>query len=497
MDTAVVFGKLRENADLRKTLSAFSGAIRATCWALLSRDAEECPAMKNNEPASCKALKTRKSCIRHNSSKIYKCLRRSARSKSPEEFICGEVNAGVCVPVFNEEEVAGYMVFCGMKKSLRKEQLHLLSVISEMAVDQVRGEIELEEINKTVRPRAIALSTVHTVHRLMTSTLNLNDLLPMIARLSLQIIRANRCSIKLVDKKRKLLLPKATIDLRKKTTRLKKVQIGKYAPGRAVKKGAPVMGSNYLAVPMVDEDVVGVITLYDKLDGKGFSNYDQEIMKTLSEQAAIAIKNAQLYKQQTDLTLSSIKCIAQLLQNRPYMPKRAEASFMKLIYIIGRKFKMNAIEINMLQYAAMLHDAGQISIPEKLLMKRGNLTEKEFNILKMHPLKGASLFSKFRPLKPIIPIILYHHENYDGTGYPKGLKGGDIPLAARILSVVGTFEAMLTQKPYRRALSIPVAVREIRKNSGRQFDPEVVKIFHSAVQRKDVIKLLEKELERL
>jgi len=263
-----------------------------------------------------------------------------------------------------------------------------------------------------------------------------------------------------------------------------------------VKRGSPVRGGNYLAIPMIDEDVVGVITLYDKLDGKEFTQFDEEIMKTLAEQAAIAIKNTQLFREQADLTLSSIRCIARLLENRPHAAQRAEASFLKLINIIGPKLNMNESEIKMLQYAAMLHDAGQISIPEKVLMKRGELTGHEYDIVKTHPLKGATILAKFKPLKPIVPIILYHHENYNGTGYPKGLKGKEIPLSARVLAVVSSFEAMITEKPYRKALPINTAVKEVRKNAGTQFDPTIVDIFCEAVQRKDVRKLLEKELGR-
>ena len=192
--------------------------------------------------------------------------------------------------------------------------------------------------------------------------------------------------------------------------------------------------------------------------------------------------------------MSSIKCIAQLLADRPHGAHPAEGSFIKLITVLGKKFNMNETEIKMLQYAAMLHDAGQISIPEEVLMKKGELTGYEYDIIKKHPMKGAKLLSKFKPLKPIVPIILYHHENFDGTGYPKGLKGKDIPLAARILGIVGVFEVMITEKPYRKALSINAAIKEIKKSAGKQFDPVIVEVFSEDVRRKDVRKLLEKEL---
>ncbi len=429
---------------------------------------------------------------------IFSSIKTSKKEKGSVAFSYKKGSRyGLCCPLVYDSNIFGFIVLCGMRKAISPGLLQMFSAFLDSLIRELRVEIELEDVNKTIRPRAIAVSTVHTVHRLITSTLDLGELLPRIARLALQVIKANRCSIKLVDKKHKILIPQTTIDLRHEKTKLKKVQIGRYAPGKAVKRGTSIRGSNYLATPMIDEDVVGAITLYDKIDGGEFTLFDEEIMKTLAEQAAIAIRNAQLFKEQSDLTLSTIKCIAQLMENRPSgIRSYVEASYMRLIYLVARKFNMNTSEIKMLQYAAMLHDTGQISVPEKVLMKKGGLTGREYDIVKTHPTKGAAILSKFKPLKPIVPIIMHHHENFDGTGYPKGLKGKDIPLAARILAVCASFEAMISHKPYRRALSLATAVGEIRKGRGKQFDPEIVDVFCEAVQRKDVSKLLQKELGR-
>ena len=497
MDDEKILSKLEKNLIIRKGLSGFRGTLKDSIWIVLGKIPQTYAELKitNIEEYLSKTTSDKKQ-RKAELAKILKHLKKTDRNSSFEQFHYSDKRCGVSYPIVLDSETIGYVILFGLKKSISVDLETLLIAFTNAVVQESVKEVELENINKTVRPRAIALSTVHTVHRLMTSTLDLNELLPRIARLSLQVIRANRCSIKLVDKKRKTLIPKTTIDLRKAKTKLKKIEIGKYAPGRSVKKGTPIRSEKYLAVPMIDEDVVGVITLYDKVDSHGFTQFDEEIMKTLCEQAAIAIKNAQLFKEQTDLTLSSIKCIAQLLQNRPHGVHRAEASFIKLISIIGIKFKMNESEINMLKYAAMLHDAGQISIPEKVLMKRGELTGDEYDIMKTHTIKGAALLSKFKPLKPIVPIILYHHENFNGTGYPKGLKGSDIPLAARILAIVACFEAMIIDKPYRKALSIPAAIKEIKRGSGNQYDPEIVKVFCESVDRKDVKRMLEKELGR-
>jgi HD-GYP domain-containing protein (c-di-GMP phosphodiesterase class II) len=487
--------KFRENWDLRREVSVLGEVLKSTIWIILpfvSSGAE----LRNTELAEHIRRISEKKDVRKELAKIVVSVKRSKNSKTVENFFYGTGMRGICYALVSEGRVFGVMILCGLRKAVSIDMKKIFISFTDVVIRETRQELELEELNKTIRPRAIALSTVHTVHRLMTSTLDLNELLPRIARLTLQVMRANRCSIKLVDKKRKILIPKTTIDIRKEKAKLKKVQIGKYAPGRAVKKEMPVRGSNYLAAPLIDEEVVGVITIYDKIDDREFTQFDEEIMKTLAEQAAIAIKNAQLYKEQADITLSSIKCIAHMLANRPHVTYRAEASFMRLINLMGPRLGLNESEIKMLQYAAMLHDAGQISIPEKVLMKRGELTGQEFSIVKKHPMQGAHILSKFKPLKPILPIILYHHENYDGTGYPKGLKGKDIPLAARILAVISAFEAMITEKPYRKALSVTAAVKEVRRTAGSQFDPAVVDVFCEVVNRKDVRRLLDKELKK-
>jgi HD-GYP domain-containing protein (c-di-GMP phosphodiesterase class II) len=350
--------------------------------------------------------------------------------------------------------------------------------------------------NKEIKPDTIALSTVHTVHRLIMSCLNLDELLPRIARLSMQILNASRCSIKLIDSKRKILLPKATVDLRTKKTRLKKVKIGRWAPGKAFKYAKPIRGDKYLATPLIDEDVIGVITLYDKTDNRSFDKCDEEIMRTLAEQAAIAIKNAQLYKEQEKLTMGSINALAQIIEGRGpgiYVPK---SGYLKVVQLMGQEFEMREQELKILQYAALLHDAGELMVPEKVLRKKGRLTSEEYRLIKEHPLKGAKIIKSLKSLKSVAPIIMGHHENFDGTGYPKGLKGNEIPIGARIMAVVSAFEAMIAKRPYRVALSTEKGIAEIKKNSGKQFDPKVVQAFLKVIKRKGVISLIKKELRK-
>ncbi|HMK49062.1 MAG TPA: HD domain-containing phosphohydrolase, partial [Thermodesulfovibrionales bacterium] len=120
---------------------------------------------------------------------------------------------------------------------------------------------------------------------------------------------------------------------------------------------------------------------------------------------------------------------------------------------------------------------GKVSVPDNILMKEGKLTEDEMEIIKKHPSTGAKMIEPVEPLKHAREIIKHHQECYDGSGYPDGLKGREIPLGARIVAVADAFGAMTTTRPYRKALSAEQAVSELKKFSGIQFDPEIVEIF--------------------
>ncbi|OGW75209.1 MAG: hypothetical protein A2Z72_03990 [Omnitrophica bacterium RBG_13_46_9] len=483
---------LEENLDLKRIGQTLSGSLGS--FGLWLIDKEKLARMKKIENILCRAAKkddtAKKACVES----INSVIEKTDNSKKLELFRCLLANHGFCQPLIDQGTVFGYIIACQLRKEPPLSIITLLAYFFETILKGIKKEMELENLYKTMRPRAIALSTVHTVHRLITSSLNPDELLSRIARLSMQIIRANRCSIKLVDSKKKTLLPKATVDLRTKKTRLKKVRIGRWAPGKAVKFGKTIRGEGYLAIPLIDEDVIGVITLYDKIDKQPFNIYDEEIMKTMAEQAAIAIKNAQLYKEQEKLTMGSINALAQIIESRGpgiYTPK---SSFLRIVQLIGQEFKMKNHELQNLQYATLLHDAGELMIPEHVLKKKGKLTDKEYRLIREHPLKGAKIIKSLKSLKSIAPIIMYHHESFNGEGYPKGLKGSEIPLGARIVAVVGTFEALIAKRPYRVALSIDRAIEEIKKNSGRQFDPKIVEAFLKTVKRKDIFNLLKKEL---
>jgi len=490
-----LFDKLKKSLGLKREEECIGCLIKPVLWWLIEHPSPKISEIEKLVGGNCPCIKKgHGKKLKPCAESILRAIKISAESKKLVKFNCVEGLRGFVYPISQGDRPYGYIGACYTKNDVSPEMFDIFSAFTDSVVRDTQKELELSKLYETLRPRAIALSTVHTVHRLISSTLDLAELLPRIARLSLQIMRANRCSIKLVDAKKKTLIPKTTVDLREKKTRLKKVKVGKWAPGKAVKYGRPIKGDNYLATPLIDEDVIGVITVYDKIDDKPFTAFDQEIMSTLAEQAVIAIKNAQLYKEQEQLTMGSIKSLAKVLDTRApgtYVPR---ASFVKVSLAIGQTMHMDADEIKSLEYAAILHDAGEIVVPDEVLTKPAKLTGKEYAIVKEHPAAGVEIIKHMKALKSVLPTILYHHEHFDGSGYPKGLKGDQIPLGARIMALVSAFEAMVTHRPYRVVKTIDEAVDEIKRNSGTQFDPRIVEAFLNTMGKKDIRSMLEREL---
>jgi putative nucleotidyltransferase with HDIG domain len=143
-----------------------------------------------------------------------------------------------------------------------------------------------------------------------------------------------------------------------------------------------------------------------------------------------------------------------------------------------------------LEYGAILHDIGKLDVPKQILIKKEPLSAEEWKEMRRHPEYGASMIKKIDYLAPALPIVLYHHEAWDGSGYPEGLKGDEIPEEARLLAVVNSFDIMTSDQPYRPALAANDAFDEIMRNSGSQFDPNMVESFRRCWDRGDIHALL-------
>lgn len=150
--------------------------------------------------------------------------------------------------------------------------------------------------------------------------------------------------------------------------------------------------------------------------------------------------------------------------------------------LIGEKLGLSEEDLKTLRVGGQVHDIGKIGIPDAILLKDTSLTNEEYAEIKNHPLIGAHILSYASIFSDLIPIVKYHHERYDGKGYPAGLKGEDIPLLARITSIADTFDAMISRRSYRNALPLDHAIKELKKSMGTQLDPNIVPIFIDIIE---------------
>jgi len=329
------------------------------------------------------------------------------------------------------------------------------------------------------------LSAVHMVYRLVNSTYNVQELCLRLTRLLCQFIKASYASLFILDASKRKLALVAIFNNKINILYEKKNEIPPItSKEKRVMEGYVVFEKHLIGLPLVADDILGAIFVKRKKGQPAFTTFDKVMLSVFAEQSVTAIKNLQFYEQQQKMILSSIKFIdkflgAQAPQNRAHTP-----AYFHIVRHLAQRLNMGSDGINCLYYASILHDAGAIDIPYEILSKTSQLTPEEFKVIRDLPTKSAALIKPVEFLKPVLPIILYHHEKYDGSGYPSGLKKEQIPLGARILAVVEAFEAMIRGRPYRQRLTADEALEEIRKNSGTQFDPKVVKIFQDLYKQK-------------
>ncbi|MBU1112614.1 MAG: HD domain-containing protein [Candidatus Omnitrophica bacterium] len=245
---------------------------------------------------------------------------------------------------------------------------------------------------------------------------------------------------------------------------------------------------NRLIYPFVFTHVLGGIYIKRGSHANGFSETEKRWFLSLCEEVSLGLKIFELYQEQKKIMLNYIKSLSQFLNQ--YVPTSYLHTkiIFRLIKAMTKALKLSTVEAQSLEYASLLHDAGKMQVPSQLLKKQQPLTEEEFKLIAKHPRKGVQLFKNLEILKPAIPIILHHHERYDGKGYPSKLKKEQIPLASRILAVLDTFDAMYFGRPYRRKRRLKEIEKEFRAQRGKQFDPRIVDVFLSILKRKNIQK---------
>jgi len=230
---------------------------------------------------------------------------------------------------------------------------------------------------------------------------------------------------------------------------------------------------DYLIKPFDKDDLLKVVR---KGLQKRFAGYSNKV-----EQEHLRIRTSlleeQIAKAKSDLIASfegTINALLLAIDAKDSYTNAHSRRVSDLSCEIAKRLGLGSAVIEGLKHASLIHDIGKIGIDESILRKQGSLTVEEYEVMKKHPEIGVRIVSAVPFLEEAIPVILYHHERYDGMGYPNGLKGKDIPLSARIVAVADAIDAMLRSRPYRGYLPEEIIKKELKDNSGTQFDPVIV-----------------------
>ena len=192
------------------------------------------------------------------------------------------------------------------------------------------------------------------------------------------------------------------------------------------------------------------------------------------QKSATLMEALEQLKESHDFTLQAL---AGLLDVREHNTGKHSVRVRELSLVLGRAMGLPAKDIETLSYGALLHDIGKIAVPDSVLLKPGPLTAEEWTLMKAHPEVGHRILVANRYLKDVAELVYAHQERYDGKGYPRGLKGDEICLGARVFAVIDAYDAMRSNRPYRLSMSPDEAVRELRSGVGSHFDPGVVEVF--------------------
>ena len=246
----------------------------------------------------------------------------------------------------------------------------------------------------------------------------------------------------------------------------------------------------YILLLTGHKDLAPPLDTIRRLDIQGYceksDKFDQLLLliesgiKSIAQMNEIKRINAELsntYEQLEKAYLDSIQVLRYTVEAKDTYTRGHSDRVSEYSVLIGEKLGLSEDELKTLRIGGLFHDIGKIGIPDSILQKEAKLTDDEYSQIKNHPSIGAHILQDATIFKDIIPIVKYHHEKYDGTGYPCRLKGEDIPYMARIAVVADTFDAMTSKRSYRDALSLDYVKSEFERCSGTQFDPKIAKVF--------------------
>jgi len=387
--------------------------------------------------------------------------------------------------------------------------LHASPIMKEGTFEGFRGII----IDITERKRAEIelqkqlgrLKSLYTINQTITASLNLNVTLNVFLKQVVDQLQIDAAAILLLNKETKILEHIASRGFRSDALKYTRLRVGESNAGRAAHERRIITISDlrdnidgfvssklfsdedfvtYLAVPLIAKgNVMGVLEIFNRSFFTPETDW-LSFLETITMQGAIALDNANLFTnlQQSNASLSlaydtTIEGWSRALDLRDKETEGHAQRVTQMTLRIASEFGVTGDDLIHMKRGALLHDIGKMGIPDSILLKPGRLDAREREIMERHPIYARDLLYPIEYLRPAIDIPYYHHEKWDGTGYPEGLKGDSIPFAARVFALVDVWDALSSVRPYRPAWSKEQVIDYIDANSKTHFDPSIVEKF--------------------
>jgi GAF domain-containing protein len=406
----------------------------------------------------------------------------------PPDLAALGLRGALCVPIMSQQTFWGTLaVFSPERREWSADDTRVLSTLANQAVVALNNA-ELFDSSKTM---IWELGNLMDGLTAVTSTLEIDEVLNQVLASVGKASEAQIGVLALEDPDSKQLAVRAAAGTDRETAQKLALDLGGeicqevFSSGTAFmhytdKPGAasgPLDPRAVLCVPLMLRTVpIGVLFLANYVEGKPFSDDHKRVAIELGAQASVAIDNARLFREREQVVLESLKAMAQLVDAKDPYTAGHSSRVTEYSLLIAREMDYahgDEGAWKRLEQGGLLHDIGKINVPDAILGKPGKLTEEEFDILKRHPVVGYEVLKNLHMLSDELVIVRSHHERYDGKGYPDGKKGEELAIIAWIVGAADAFDAMTSDRPYRKGMTIEVALAEIGKCRGAQFHPTV------------------------
>jgi len=420
-------------------------------------------------------------------------------SYTPEtnNFLKIEMRNCMALPLNSEGRMIGAVLVINKKDGLpfNDDDMELSSVLSEQAAS-ITGQAASF---KSTEAKIQRFNTMLAVARELSQLDDLHSLLERIMNSAKKVMRADASSLFMIDHEtNELYIESAQGDVGEQISRIR-FPMGKGIAGWVAQKSKAQLipdayedarfNSEYdkktgyrtksvVCVPLEYKGkTTGVIQIINALDKETFDEEDVDYLVALAGQAAVAIENARLLADNKKLFLDVVMMLVKMIDSRYKFFAGHSVRVANYASLTARMMGLTGESVERIQITAFLHDIGRMQIPERVLLKPAALGPEELKAIRMQPVFGAKFVQSIKQLSYAVPAIMFHMEHFNGKGYPKGLKGDQIPMFARIIGLCSAFDAMCSPRPHRQAMDMNAARGKISTLAGSQFDPAVVKAF--------------------